>query len=80
MQVLQFVFVLLQRVAGDEEAENLLLRREPSVLIPVRYVGQLMIVSFSMVFLENAEQPVLAGLGVALHFLRLLHRFIQYRH
>ena len=44
----------------------------------VRWAAYL--VSFSMVFLENAKQPVLAGLGVALHFLRLLHRFIQYRH
>ena len=42
-QVLQLVFVFLQRMPGDEESENFFFGREPRVLIPVGNVGQLVV-------------------------------------
>ena len=40
LQVAELLAVLVQRVAGDEEAEHLLLVLQARVLIPVRSVGQ----------------------------------------
>ncbi len=39
-QIAQFVGVLVERMAGDEEAEHFFFRLQPLVLVPVRHVGQ----------------------------------------
>ena len=76
----ELVFVLLQRMAADEEAEDFFFRGEAGVLVPVGNVRQLVVVRFSVFLLEDAKQAVLAGFGVALGFLRLLHGFVEHGH
>ena len=80
LQVLQFVFVFLQRMAGDEKAENFFLGGEARVLVPVRNVGQFVVVRFGIFLLKDAEQAMLAGFRVALRFLRLLHGLVEHGH
>ena len=63
---------------GDEEAENFFLRGQASVLVPVGNVRQLVVVGFRIILLKHAKQAVLAGFGVALRFLRPVHRLIEH--
>ena len=80
LQVCQLVFVFLQRMAADEEAENFFFGGEARVLVPVGNVGQFVVVRLGLFLLKHAKQAVLAGFGVALGFLRLLHGFVEDGH
>ena len=79
VEVRELVFVLFERMACDEEAENLLFISQPRVFIPIGGIRQ----PFNRarrLLLEHAKQPVLPGFRVALRFLRLLDRLIQRGH
>ena len=76
----QLVFVFLQGMAADEEAEDFFFGGEAGVLVPVGDVGQFVVVRFGVFLLEDAKQAMLAGFGVALGFLRLLHGLVEDGH
>ena len=80
LQVLQLVFVLFQRMPGDEESENFFFGLKARVLVPVGDIGQFVVARRCFFLLEDAKQAVLAGFGVALGFLRLLHGLVEHGH
>ena len=67
-------------MACDEEPEDFFLGREPRVLVPVRNVGKAIIGGLRLFLLKHSKQAVLAGFGVALSLLRLLHGFVKNGH
>ena len=70
--------VLVERVAGDEEAQHFLFIGEALALFPVGDVGQIVaVVAVDGHFIEEAEEAGLAELGVLLRFLGALHGFVD---
>ena len=67
-------------MSGDEEAENFFFSGQARVLIPVRSIGQLVVVDRNFFLLEHAEQAVLAGFRVALRLLRAFHGLVEDGH
>ena len=53
LQVFQLVFVFLQRMSADEEAEDFFLGCQSRLLIPVGNVGQLVVMRLGVFLLET---------------------------
>ena len=77
-KIANFFGVLVERVAGDEEAQHFLFIGEAHALFPIGDVGQ--IVAFVAVdghFIEEAEEAGLAELRVLLRLLGALHGLVD---
>ena len=57
-------------MTSDKEPKNFLFRGQAGVLIPIRRVGQFVVVDGNLILLEYAEQAMLAGFRVTLGLLR----------
>ena len=79
-EVFQLFPVFFQRMPGDEEAQDLFFIGQALVLLPFGDGGQLLGMAVDLLFLKDAEKPVLAEFGVALRFLRAFNRLVQHRH
>ena len=65
----KLVAIFLERVTGNEESENFLFSGQALMLVPVGNVGKLLMRRLRFFLLKDAEQSVLARLGIALRFL-----------
>ena len=67
-------------MAADEESENFFFGGEAGLFVPVRDVGEFVIVRFGVFLLEYAEEAMLTGFHVALGFLGTIHGTVEDGH